>query len=163
MILPTVSVSVCVFVWIGRTTHSQPAGKSTVPYNFYCSQPIHSPVHWTSREKNICVLYQYNIVCLPCQQFSVVQFIVITPRRNCREALPEAHRLSCNFKQASQSIDYWFYAGITKFICWIEGPTRCTCIYMYSLFLSIFSSTWFGCYLHPSSGTQTAAYSHRYV
>jgi hypothetical protein len=32
-----------------------------------------------------------------------------------------------------------------------SGPTRCT---LYSLFLSLFSSTRFGCYLHPSSGAQ---------
>jgi hypothetical protein len=31
------------------------------------------------------------------------------------------------------------------------------------LYSSIFCFTCFGCYLHPSSGAQTAAYSHRYV
>jgi hypothetical protein len=89
-------VCVCVFMLKGKTTHSLLAGQHTVPYNFYCSQPIHSPVQWTSREKNICVLYQHNIVCLPCQQFPLLQFIVIAPSRNCREALPKARRLSYN-------------------------------------------------------------------
>jgi hypothetical protein len=35
--------------------------------------------------------------------------------------------------------------------------------FMYSLFFFILSSTCFGCYLHPSSGSTTAAYSHRCV
>jgi hypothetical protein len=35
---------------------------------------------------------------------------------------------------------------------------------LYVYFIPLYlCSTCFGCYLHPSSGTQTAAYSHWYV
>jgi hypothetical protein len=34
---------------------------------------------------------------------------------------------------------------------------------MYSLFLSIFSSTCFGCYLHPSSGARTVDRNKEYI
>ena len=112
--LPTVCVCVCVLK--GRTTHSLFAGQSTVPYNFYCSQPIHSPVQWTSREKNICVLYQHTSCVFPVNSFLFYNSLLLYLDEIVEKGYQKHTVCHMTFKEASRITDCWLYTGTIKFI-----------------------------------------------